>query len=40
MFIVEFEGAYWNPGVRRALEKLKRRTVNIRLLGSYRPSEH
>jgi len=40
MFLVEFEGASWNRGVRVALEKLKRRAVEIRLLGSYRPAEH
>jgi len=40
MFLVEFEGASWNRGVSVALEKLKRRAVEIRLLGSYRPAEH
>ncbi|NHV98701.1 MAG: prephenate dehydratase [Thaumarchaeota archaeon] len=40
MFLVEFEGASWDPGVRRALEKLKRKAVETRLLGSYRPAGH
>ncbi|MBO3754132.1 MAG: prephenate dehydratase [Candidatus Brockarchaeota archaeon] len=40
MFLVEFEGASWDHGVHRALENLKRRAVEIRLLGSYRPAEH
>jgi len=39
MFLVEFEGASWGRRVLGALEKLKTRTVEIRLLGSYRPAE-
>jgi chorismate mutase/prephenate dehydratase len=39
MFLVEFEGASWDRKVLRALESLKTRTVEIRLLGSYRPAE-
>ncbi|MEM2929975.1 MAG: prephenate dehydratase [Thermoproteota archaeon] len=40
MFLVEFEGASWDRRVCRALGKLKHRTVELRLLGSYRPAEH
>jgi len=40
MFLVEFEGASWNRRVCRALEELKRRAVELRLLGSYKPAEY
>lgn len=40
MFLVEFEGASWDKRVCRALEELKRRIVELRLLGSYTPAEH
>lgn len=38
MFLVEFDGAAWDKQVSKTLEKLKRRTVELKILGSYRPA--
>lgn len=38
MFLVEFDGASWDKHVSETLEKLKRRTVELKILGSYRPA--
>ncbi|MEM2941304.1 MAG: prephenate dehydratase [Thermoproteota archaeon] len=38
MFLVEFDGAAWDKRVSKTLEKLKHKTVGLKMLGSYRPA--
>lgn len=39
-FLVEFEGGTWEKKVSKALERLKRRTMELKVLGSYRPAKN